>query len=278
MFHEEILKLIENISPHARDYVHEAFENENVEVLYSIFTEQNKGIFIIVNNDDCCIFYASFLNEDNIEDILEVINNKTIEYIAKINSKELCFNIDGNNLKIISLVRKLGFKSDMHGYYLEYMGKERTQLNSCNLIDKGFESSMLKEYIDLFDSAYYQLNIDNGWKINGYAVNQEQFHQKLIILNKLNQVRSFWLNNELVGAYIFQQNYITDIVIKPIFQNKGYGSYILAHCIRDMCVNKSIKNIRLRVAKSNVGAKKLYEINDFVEIACFAEHTYEQVV
>lgn len=278
MFHEEILKLIENISPHARDYVHEAFENENIEVLYSIFTDQNKGVFIVVNNDDCCIFYASFLNEDNIEDILEVINNKAIEYITKINSKELCFNIDGNNLKIINLVRKLGFKSDMQGYYLEYMGKERTQLNSCNLIDKGFESSMLKEYIDLFDSAYYQLNIDNGWKINGYAVNEEQFHQKLIILNKLNQVRSFWLNNELVGAYIFQQNYITDIVIKPIFQNKGYGSYLLTHCVRDMCVNKSIKNIRLRVAKSNVGAKKLYEINDFVEIACFAEHTYEQVV
>ena len=45
-----------------------------------------------------------------------------------------------------------------------------------------------------------------------------------------------------------------------------------------MSVNKSIKNIRLRVAKTNVGAKKLYEKNGFVEIACFAEHTYGQVV
>jgi RimJ/RimL family protein N-acetyltransferase len=40
-----------------------------------------------------------------------------------------------------------------------------------------------------------------------------------------------------------------------------------------MTVNKSVKNIRLRIAKLNIGAKKLYERNGFVEIACFAEHT-----
>jgi ribosomal protein S18 acetylase RimI-like enzyme len=230
----------------------------------------------MVDNDDCCIFYASFLNEDNIEEILEVINNKISEYVSRINSKELCFNVYGNNLKIINLVRKLGFKSDMEGYHFEYIGKELPQFNNCNLTDKGFESSMLKEFVYLFDNAYYQLNIDNDWKVNSYAEDEEQFHQKLITLNKFNQVRSFWINNELVGAYIFQQNYIIDIVVKPTFQNKGYGSYILTHCIRNMSINKSIKDIRLRVAKSNVGAKKLYERNNFIEIACFAEHTMDK--
>lgn len=113
--------------------------------------------------------------------------------------------------------------------------------------------------IDLFDSAYYGLNIDNGWKTKSYAVNQEQFHQKLNTLNKLNQVCLFWLNDELIGAHMFQQNYITDIVVKPIYQNNGYGSYILVHSIRNMSVHKFINKIRLRVAKSNTGAKKLYE-------------------
>ncbi|MEW8994349.1 GNAT family N-acetyltransferase [Clostridium sp.] len=106
-------------------------------------------------------------------------------------------------------------------------------------------------------------------------MNEEQFYKKLIDLDKHSQVRSFWINNELVGAYIFCQNYITDIVVKPTVQNKGYGSYILVHCIRNMSMNESIRNIRLRVAKSNTGAKKLYERNGFIEIACFAEHTYE---
>lgn len=272
MSQEEILKLIENISPHAKDYVDNSFKN--VEILYSIFTLNNKGVFIKVDNEDCCIFYASFLNEDSIEDVLALIKYTTNEYISKMNSKELCFNVYGNNSKIINLVRKLGFKSDMEGYHLEYRGKELPQLKNCNLTDKGFENSMLKELVDLFDSAYYKLNIYNGWKTKSYAVNEEQFHQELNTLNKLNQVCSFWLNDELIGAYIFQQNYITDIVIRPMYQNNGYGSYILAHCIRNMSINKSIKNIRLRVAKSNTGAKKLYERNSFVQIACFAEHTY----
>lgn len=48
---------------------------------------------------------------------------------------------------------------------------------------------------------------------------------------------------------------------------------MLFHCIRTMSENKSI---RLRVAKSNIGAKKLYERIGFVEIASFAEHTYSQ--
>lgn len=273
MLQEEILKLIENISPHARDYVYNF--SENVEILYSVFTLHNKGVFIKVNNEDCCIFYASFLNEDGIEDILELIKYKTSEYISKMNSKELCFNVYGNNSRIINLVRELGFKSDMEGYHLEYRGNELPQLKNCDLTDKGFESSMLKELIDLFDSAYYKLNLDNGWETKSYAANGEQFCQELDTLNKHNQVCSFWLNDKLIGACIFQLNYITDIVVRPIYQNKGYGSYILAYCIRNMSVNKSINNIRLRVAKSNTGAKRLYIRNGFVEIAFFAEHTYK---
>lgn len=275
MSNEEILKLIELMSPHAKDYVHEGFQNEKVEVIYSTYTEKNKGAFIMVDNDDCCIFYASFLNEDNIEEVLEVINTKVQEYILKNNSKELCFNVYGKDLKIIKLVRELGFKSDIEGYHFEYRGKEVPLLNDCGLIVKGFQSSMLDEFVNLFDSAYYKLNIDNGWKVNSNAVYKEGFNKELNDFNKVNQVCSFWLNNELVGAYIIQQNYISDIVVKPEFQNKGYGSYILAYCIRDMKVNKAINNIRLRVAKSNALAKNLYERNGFVEIANFAEHTYE---
>ena len=78
----------------------------------------------------------------------------------------------------------------------------------------------------------------------------------------------------MVGAYIIKENYIMDIVVKPIYQNKGYGSYMLAHCIKNMKVNKSIDNIRLGVVKTNTGAKRLYKINGFVEISSYAEHTY----
>lgn len=272
MSQEEILMMIANISPQARDYVHDSFNN--VEVLYSIRTEQNKGVFIKVDSDDCCIFYASFLNEDNIEDILEIISIKTNETISEMNSKEVCFNVYGNNPKIINLVRKLGFKLDIEGYYLEYISKELPQLKNSQLTVKGFESSMLRELIDLFNRAYYQLNSENQEVINSYVRNEEQFHEALITMNRLNQVYSFWLDNELIGAYIIKENYIMDIVVNPIHQNKGYGSAILAHCIKNMKENKSISNIRLGVVKTNIRAKSLYERNGFVVISSHSEHTY----
>lgn len=274
MIEEEILNLIELISPHGRDYVLEGFRNNTVEIFYSIFTEENKGTFIKVDNEDCCIFYAAFLKEDNIEEALKIIANKTKEYIEKGTSKEICFNVYGNNEKIINLIRNLGFKSDMEGYHLEYRGSVLPILDDYNFIVKGFESNMLKEFTELFDTAYYKLNLDNGWSLNSYASNEAMFNKKLINLNNLNAVCSFWLKHKLVGAYLLQQNYITDVVIKPKFQNKGYGGHILAHCIRNMVLNESINTIRLRVAKSNTGAKKFYERNGFVTIASFAEHTY----
>jgi hypothetical protein len=223
---EEILRLIENISPHAKDYVNRAFENKIIEVVYFTLTEQNKGVFLIVEDDDCCIFYASFLNEANIEQVLNIIKDKTNDHILKTNSKEICFNVYGENLKIIKLVSELGFKMDMEGFYFEYTQNVVPVLNDYNLVIKGFESNMLKEVVSLFDSSYYQLHKDNGWEINSYSIHEEGFHSKLNQLNKNGQVCSFWLNNEIVGAYIFQQNYITDIVVKPIYQSKGYGNYM----------------------------------------------------
>lgn len=275
MLKEEVLKSIEMISPHAKDYVNNSFENNGVEILYSILTEENMGVFIKVDSDDCCIFYASFLKDNCIDEVLEEIKDKINEYISKPVLKELCFNVYGGNLNIINLVRELGFKSDMEGYHLEYMGKKMPLLNEHNLIDKSFESSMLEEFVKLFDSSYNQLNIDNGWKTDGHATHKEEFLQDLNNLNKSEQIRSFWLNNELVGAYVFEKNYITDIVVKPEHQNKRYGSYILAHCIKNMNENKSINNIRLRVVKSNIDAKRLYERKGFIEIAYFAEHALE---
>lgn len=272
MSEDEILELIERISPHAKEYV--ANSIQNVEVLYSLNTLDNKGVFIKVDNEDCCIFYSYFLNEDNIEDVLELIKLKANEYTSENITKEVCFNTWGNNSKIIKLIRNLGFKSDMEGYHLEYQDENLPQLTNSNLVERNFDNSKLKEFIELFDTAYYQMNLDNGWEINRYALNEKQFQQKLDALNKHNQICSFWLSGELVGVYIIQENYITDIVVRPRYQNHGYGTYILAHCIRTMSSNKSIDKIRLRIAKSNSGAKKLYERNGFAEIASFAEHTY----
>jgi ribosomal protein S18 acetylase RimI-like enzyme len=79
-----------------------------------------------------------------------------------------------------------------------------------------------------------------------------------------------------VGCYIIEGSYISDIAVHPCFQGKGYGSLMLKHCIRLMREIKSVSDIYLRVAKSNSGAKRLYERNGFQVISHFAEHTYQR--
>ncbi|MNN51332.1 ribosomal-protein-alanine N-acetyltransferase [compost metagenome] len=90
------------------------------------------------------------------------------------------------------------------------------------------------------------------------------------------QVRSFWLQDRLAGAYITDGEYVRDLVVAPEFQNCGYGRTILHRCVNDMRSRTDGGNIYLRVAGSNTGAKRFYERNQFEAIARFAEHTYRR--
>lgn len=47
-----------------------------------------------------------------------------MEEMIKYILKEIYFNAYGSNVKIINLVRKLGFKTNMTGWHLEFIGKE----------------------------------------------------------------------------------------------------------------------------------------------------------
>ncbi|WP_369011131.1 GNAT family N-acetyltransferase [Paenibacillus sp. MER TA 81-3] len=58
-------------------------------------------------------------------------------------------------------------------------------------------------------------------------------------------MRSFWLNQNLIGAYIISGTYIRDMVVDPDYQNRGYGSIILDHCINHLLKFLVLLNIRM---------------------------------
>ncbi len=47
-----------------------------------------------------------------------------MEEMIKCILKEIYFNVYENNVEIINLVRKLGFKTNMTEYHLEFISKE----------------------------------------------------------------------------------------------------------------------------------------------------------
>jgi len=271
MTEKKLLELIGKISPNARNYVHDELKNGNVETIYSDYSEQNQGVFIKVENEDCCIFFACFLNDNFIDSSLKLIEEKTGKYISNKYAKEICFNVYGKNREIIDLVKSMGFITDSEGHFLEYMGK--AEITDSDLMEKYYNSNMIDEFANLFDSTYYQLCLDNGYEVDGYSKYKDGFDKTLQLYSENNQLSSFWNERELVGAYIFKGNFIMDIVIKPEYQCRGYGSYLLSHCVNRM-IEKNTKRIMLKVLKTNHRAKKLYERKGFREISFFAEHTY----
>jgi len=272
-----ILELINKISPHGKDYVKSAFEKDNIEVFYFNKEGDNIGVFLVVKGEESNIFFSSFVNESYSSDMVNLSKEKLQDYIINQSNKELCFNIYGKNRRLIELAKFLGFTKDMEGSHMKYNSDIPSPLLENNLVIKDFNDDWIDDFCDLFDKGYYNLQIENGWETNYYSNHKEGFKKTLNRMKELEQIFSFWKEGKLMGAYIIDGNYISDLVVHPDYQNKGYGSFILNHCIRHMMINKNIKDICLRVATSNTGAKRLYERNDFIEIAWFAEHTYPNI-
>lgn len=267
---EKIMSLVAAISPMARDYVDDVFSD--TVVLYAQTGEGNEGVFLKAASEDLCVYYASF-SDDASSELLEKIDMELERpYLAV---GELCFNVYGQNRRIIELVQKKGFVLDMEGYILQCDELTTGAIDLGGLTVDGFNAHMIDVFVELFESAYMRLNLENGWDTKSYSRDAESFCRRLIELHEQQLVQSFWDQGALLGCYIIEGNYIKDIVIHPDFQNRGYGSLILRHCLRFMREEKCVFDIYLRVTKSNEGARRLYERNGFRVISHFAEHTYK---
>lgn len=272
----KVLQRISLISSGAEDYVRAAVTNQAASVIHYSESGPNQGVFCLVEGADCVIAYAVFSQCDQPDVLLKAMEQTIRPFLQANEQREICFNVYGRNTEIVQFVRGLGFSPDIEGYQLKYSGAPADEVEqSVPLQEQGFTSGMLESFIVLFDGAYEQLNIDNGWDTDRYRRDPGGFLETLAGYEAESRVRSFWLQNSLVGAYISEGEYIRDIVVTPEYQNRGYGRLLLKHCIRRMN-EQGCGNIFLRVAASNAGAKRLYERNHFVETACFAEHTYRR--
>lgn len=265
-----IMNLLADISPMARDYVDEAFEQAVVLAVQS--GEEGEGVFLRVASDNLCIFYANF-PDDSSPEILRKVSEEIDHSV--VTGGELYFNVHGSNARIMQLVQSKGFVLEMEGYVLRYSPAKGMPVALGELVTEAPAKVEWESYVELFEAAYEQLNRENGWDTKGYSKTAETFLQGIKELQKRDRLKSFWKDGVLIGCYIVDGPYITDLVVHPRFQNKGYGSLMLQHCIHFMCEKKGIGDIHLRVTKSNSGAKRLYERNGFTTISHFAEHAYQ---
>ncbi|AIQ45196.1 hypothetical protein R70723_04265 [Paenibacillus sp. FSL R7-0273] len=274
---KRILRLIAQISTGALEFVRSAFERNGVTILFYAESGNNQGVLCLAEDNSCVIAYAAFSVCGEPDMLLDLIDDRIFPYLQSSEHREICFNVYGDNTEIIEFVREHGFVSDLEGYQLKYTGGPPDQADSLLLQEQGFIPEMLDAFIMLFDTAYEQLCVENGWETGGYRRQAEWFGQRLEAYEAAGRVRSFWLQEKLAGAYITEGDYIRDLVVAPKLQNRGYGRIILNQCISHMIKNQGTGGVYLRVAASNEDALRFYERNQFVMTASFAEHTYPSV-
>ena len=104
---------------------------------------------------------------------------------------------------------------------------------------------------------------------------------KKLILNNLLflKLEISKIRKELAGFIIVVKNgkdkvNIINFLIKPKYQNKGYGSYLLQETIKKIKTLSGIKKIILNVQVSNSVAIKLYEKYHFKKNSIIIEKYY----
>lgn len=271
----KVCRLISLISTNAENYVHDAFNNQTVTLVHYEESHLNHGAFCMVENEDCIIAFTAFTRYSRDDTLLNLMEKRLNRHLSPNEAREVCFNIYGRNKELIQFAKKLGFATDMEGFQLQYdFSKEMKMPETYPFVEAGFSPDMLGNFIQLFDKAYYGLNVENGWSTETYQKDQDHFLNALQSYESEKRVRSFWIDDKLIGAYIITGEFIRDFVIHPEYQNRGYGSLMLKNCIHRMAKVMGMKSILLRVAKSNWGAKRFYESNNFIELSNFSEHTF----
>ncbi|ASA20577.1 GNAT family N-acetyltransferase [Paenibacillus donghaensis] len=219
--------------------------------------------------------FAVFARYSHDETLLNFMGKQLSRHFSPNETREVCFNVYGKNRELIQFLKEHGFVTDMEGFQLQYdFSKEMKMPETLPLVEKGFSPEMLSHFIQLFEKAYYDLNLENGWSTDSYQKDPDHFMNSLQDYESEERVRSFWMDDKLIGAYIITGEYIRDFVIHPEYQSRGYGSLMLKNSIHRMSKVMGMDNIFLRVAKSNSGAKRFYERNHFIELSNFAEHTF----
>lgn len=272
MLNSGIFKYIKMISPQAVEFL-KSIQTEKIKVLHLEHSGIEEGCIVSAYENGFAVIYVSLLHDIDPNKITDTIFQEIANFKQEKAISEICLNLFGENRKLITLARNNKFKVDFEGYHMEYDLSELLPIEEKGLANQFYKQEILPEVCQLFDCAYNELNKENGWIVNYYQDNSEQFHKKFEDKKSANELQLFWSQEKLIGAFILSDNYINDLVVLPEYQNKGYGSYILKCCLNLMKTDHNFSKARLRVATSNLKAYRLYQKIGFETIAFCSEHT-----
>lgn len=263
------ISMISKINHSACEYFEHAYKTDKI----IKFKVNDKGVVVFIEEEEFFICQVSFLDDVYDENIIESIENE-INYISNF-KKSLFLNMNNENQNIVKYFLNNNFIPDMFGIEFRFDKENYQKTNKDDsIMFAKLDESKMDEYIHLLDEAFNPIDAKKGI-VNHFSKNKEQTTRDLILDNNYNNFKAMFYKGELIGMCILYENYIKDLVIKPIMQKKGFGKLLLNECL-DILFNERGNNcVYLRTETTNENAINFYLSNGFQITGNFAETTYQ---
>lgn len=271
--------MLSKINRSAKEIFEQAYENQFLKECFIYDDKDNRGIVTIIEDEGYYSIQVSFERDINSYNIIKPVHDKIKSIISIKGNKDLYLNINAYNATVINYFRNYGFVQDSCGF--EYrMNKTAEKINELynfklaeGLSFRKFENSEAQNYLNLIEDSFMEQCLMCGEK-------SELGENTVLWLKKANEKNEFsalWKDDCLIGMYVLDKEYISNIAILSEYKGKGYGTVILNHCLKDIFINKEYNDTYLYVYAVNIKAQKMYLKNGFEVSAFYSENTYNGI-
>ncbi len=268
--------MVRKINRSARKIFEQAYEGQFLKECLMYDDKDNRGIMTVIEGEDYYSLQISFEKDINNYNTIRYMHDKIKSIIEMKGNKDLFLNLNAYNTTIINYFRNYGFIQDSLGF--EYSMNKTVQkihelsdfkLDDC-LVFKKYEDRCSQDYLSLLEDSFREQDQICNEK-------SELGENTVLWLKKADEKNNFgalWKDNCLIGLYVLDGEYISNIAVLSEYKGKGYGTIILNHCLKDIFINKEYNDTYLYVYAVNTKAQKLYLKNGFEVSAFYSENTY----
>ncbi len=279
-----IQNLLSNINLTALEMWNKYYPSSKIKKCLFYESDANAGQITAMEIDEQITIYLSFAKPVEDDATLGHIKHQVMSIISSLNSeKPIILSIWGGNKNCLSLFEDKHFEVISSAILFRHNGHESTQytndkVSETNLLVKPFSEEVFDKYIILLDDAFEELLLRNNRPLRPHSIHRKRILEGFKTAANLNNFYTFWKENELIGLYILEKNYIDMLAVHPKFQKRSYGTIMLNHSLNLMIKERNEKEVYLYVQKMNTEAQAFYRKRGFTEISEFIDYLYHEEV
>jgi ribosomal protein S18 acetylase RimI-like enzyme len=270
--------MVEKINRSAKKIFEQAYEEQFLKEFLIYDDKDNRGVMTIIEDEKYYCIQVSFERDINNYNIIKLIHEKIESIVSIKGNKDLYLNINAYNTIIVNYFRNYGFVQDSFGfeYRMDRTDEKVNDLSNFSLAEglsfRKFENDYTQNYLNLLENSFREQDVMCGEE-HKLGENTVSWLKKA---NEKNEFGALWKDNCLIGLYVLDGEYISNIAILSDYKGKGYGTVILNHCLKDIFINKEYNETYLYVYAVNIKAQKMYLKNGFEVSAFYSESTYNK--